>query len=394
MAVEDPGAAATGKRQYRIEAIDRLRGLVLILMVLDHVREYFSAAALQFEPTDLTRTTALLFATRWVTHLCAPTFVFLAGVSVHLMSRRRSGLDTAAIVAGRGLWLIALEFSLISFAFSFAWPFFLVQVIWAIGASLVLSAALLKVNRSALLLAGIALVIAIPMVTATLPLDLRPNDAMWKLLFQPGALGTTGMVAYPLLPWFAIFLIGLGLAPMFEAEEAVRRKRARRLGLAMLALFVVLRLSLSVGDPAPFVPRDSLTRDIEALLNVAKYPPSPMFVLVMLGCSLCLYAALERLRGRLSGILVAFGRAPFFTYVLHIFLVHGSAMIAGILLGFPASAFTNFIADTSALKAAHWGVGLPGVYAIWVATVCLLYPCARWFAGVKQRHASPWLTFL
>lgn len=391
----------TSRLPARLEFIDRLRGLVIVLMVLDHVREYWAADALLFEATDLARTTAALYATRWVTHLCAPTFVLLAGVAAYL--QRAAASDPAAasrVLARRGLWLIALELTVIGFGFDFAAPFFFFQVIWAIGLGLVLVAGLARVGPTAVLALGVVVVAGHGVLGAVRPTDVGALAPLWQLLMTPGPAPAPlpGLVVYPAVPWFGILCLGYGLGPLFTRADRERRRTLGWIAAGALALFVVLRAANGYGDPAPWTRQSTGVLTTLSFLKVSKYPPSLLFVLVTLGISLPLGLALERMRGAVGGALgrglLVFGRTPLFTYLVHVYLIHGLALAVGVAMGVPASAFTSYLSDPSRLRDAGWGVGLPAVYAIWVAVVAALYPAARWYAALKERRRAWWVHYL
>ena len=391
----DEGVSPPGSPAARVDAIDLLRGLVIVLMVLDHVREYFSASALLFEATDLARTTVPLFATRWITHLCAPTFVFLAGVGAWLQHERAAApAPVARFLLTRGLWLIALELTVISFGFEFASPFAFFQVIWAIGIGFVMLAALVRVPRVAVLSLGLAIVALHGLIPA--PAGGQPPDALRQLFLAPGAApwGLPGIVAYPALPWFGVMCLGYGFGPLFSRDDAGRRRAMLALGGAALAAFVVLRAANGFGDPAPWSAQRDGTFTALSFLKVSKYPPSLLYVLVTLGISLPLGVALERLRGLPARVLLAFGRTPLFTYLVHVYAVHGLALVAGLGFGYRASSFTHFISDPVRLRVVEWGLGLPAVYAVWLLVLAGLYPISRWYAALKAERRAWWMRYL
>ncbi|MDQ2879168.1 MAG: heparan-alpha-glucosaminide N-acetyltransferase domain-containing protein, partial [Pseudomonadota bacterium] len=290
----------------RIPMIDRLRGLMVVFMVLDHVREFMHRDALLFQPTDLDKTNAALFATRWVTHLCAPTFVLLAGVSIRLQRERAVGGLGRHLVA-RGLWLLLLEATVISFGFDLGWPFLFLQVIWAIGVGMLVMAASLRFRPALVLLVAIV---------AFFVSGLIPAGAFGPLSFllRPAPMTLVpGLVAYPLVPWVAILAIGYGAGDLFLPGAWKGRSAVRAAGVALLAAFVALRIT-GIGDPVPWEHRPTIEGSILSFLNVSKYPPSPAFVCATLGVSLTLAPLLRRLPWPLSSITDAFGRTPFFTY--------------------------------------------------------------------------------
>jgi uncharacterized membrane protein len=349
-----------------------------------------------FDPTDLSRTTPLLFATRWITHLCAPTFVFLAGVSVFLQSANgKTGAALSKFLLTRGLWLIMLELTVLAVGFTFTAPFAFLQVIWAIGTSMVLLAALVWLPRVVVLAIG-AIIVAGHQLLG--PIDASALGAwgpLWTLAFEPGpAPFMPGILIYPTIPWLGIMLLGYGLGPVFVQPERQRNRSVALLGGCALGLFVVLRLINGYGDPAPWhVQKDALFT-VLSFINVSKYPPSLFYVLLMLGVSMFLLLALQHLRGAAARVLLVFGRTPLFTYVAHIYIAHGLALAIGVATGVPASYYSNLIADPSRLVSVHWGVGLPFVYCMWALVLILLYPFSRWFADVKRRRRDWWLSYL
>jgi uncharacterized membrane protein len=376
--------------------IDMLRGLVIAIMVLDHVRDYFHVDAFSFDPTNLSRTTAILFATRWITHLCAPTFVFLAGVSIFLQrANGKTGMALSRFLLTRGLWLVILELTVLVFGFNFVWPFAFLQVIWAIGVGMILLSAAVWLPRSVVLALGAAIVAGHGLFGAVNPGALGAWGPLWTLMMKPGAAPfLPGVLLYPAIPWFGIMCLGYGLGHVFLQPSADRQRTLALLGCGALLLFVVLRAINGYGDPAPWsVQKDALFTAL-SFINVSKYPPSLFYVLITLGVSLLLLLGLQRLRGMAASVLLVFGRTSLFTYVVHIYVVHTLAMLIGMARGVPASAFVNFLSDPSRLIAAHWGLSLPAVYGLWLSILVMLYPVSRWFADVKRRQRDWWLSYL
>ena len=379
----------------RIEIIDRLRGLVIVIMMLDHVREFFAADALRFEATDLAHTSPALFATRWVTHLCAPSFVFLAGASIYL--QREAGPDRgrlARFLLARGLWLVLLEVTLVGFSLDLA-PFLLLEVIAAIGVGMVAMAALVWAPPRAVLALGVALVAGHGLFLPPPAMGGAPSPLRALLVPAPLAPLAPGFVAYPLLPWLGVMCLGYGLGVVFT-WPAERRRRALLLGgAAAVAAFLALRVVNGYGDPAPWSaqPRGAAFTAL-SFLKVSKQPPSLDFVLVTLGLSLPLGVAVERLRGRAGAMLLAFGRVPLFAFVGHLYLAHVLAMLVGVAQGVPASAFVRSITDSSRLVAAGWGFSLPAVYAWWALVVLAMWPLAAWYARAKRERPRWWMRYL
>ncbi|MDP3801417.1 DUF1624 domain-containing protein [Brevundimonas sp.] len=377
----------------RIDAIDRLRGLVIVLMVLDHVRDFFHRAAFTADPLGLESGDPALFMTRWATHLCAPTFVFLAGVSVFLQrANGKNRIDLSRFLATRGAWLILLELTIVQWGFNFGGGLFL-QVIWAIGASMLAMAALIWLPRQTLLALGAVIVAGHQLVAPIDPSDLGAFGPAWNATLEFGP-GLGGFVAYPFVPWLGVMLLGYGLGGLFQQQEGPRARTILMLAGGLLALFAVVRGINLYGDPRPWAAQPEPLWTALSFINVSKYPPSLDYVLVTLGVSLALLPGLARLGGPLASRLETFGRTPLFTYVLHVFLAHGLALAVGTAMGVPPSAFFNMLGDPGRVIQAEWGFGLAGVYVAWLAVLALLYPLSRWFEGVKRRRRDWWLGYL
>lgn len=389
-------AALTRTGALRLDAIDLLRGLVIVLMVLDHVRDYVHAPAFVFNPTDLTQTHPILFMTRWITHLCAPTFVFLAGVSIFMQrANGKSPAELSSFLLTRGLWLIVLEFTIIGFGFNWGPPLAFMQVIWAIGASMVLMALLVRLPVNAVLALGVLIVVAQQAVASMVDAQqLGEWTQAWFLTMQPGpTLFLRGFIPYPVIPWFGVMCLGYGLGFIFRQPSDQRRRSVLALALSLLAAFVVLRAINGYGDPAPWSVQSSSIMTVLSFINVSKYPPSLMYVLVTLGVSMLLFLALEKLTGPLQKFLLAFGRTPLFTYVLHIYFAHSLALLLGVLGGKPAGYYFDFLSQFGGLIEGY-GYTLPVVYLAWLAVLLMLYPLSSWFARVKRERRDWWLSYL
>lgn len=381
-----------GRRDW---ALDSTRGLIVALMALDHVRIFFSAA--QFDPTDLDSTSLGWFLTRWVTHLCAPGFFFIAGLSAALMQRRQGRRELASFLLVRGLWLILLELAVFGIAWSFnpGWLWF--GVIWGLGASMVLLAGLIFVPRSLLLIvaAGFTLLHNWLWPSGLLPATIE------ALLYSGGVadlplLGQR-LIIYPVLPWAALMAIGYAAAGwLIPARPAAGRLAAA--GAIMVAAFIVSRVA-GLGAPADsgFEPGGGI-RALLSFLNVEKYPPSLQFSLATLGVLallLALAVRFERLprAAMLLHPLQAYGRVPFFFYLIHLFLIHGLALAAAVLLGWP-TAYLFWEGIGPNLKPPEgYGFGLGGIYPTWLLVLALLYPLCAGFARLKQKHPEAWLRF-
>ena len=379
----------------RVSGIDTLRGLVIVLMVLDHVRDFFSVP---IDPLALDSGDPAPFLTRWVTHLCAPTFVFLAGVSVWLQaSNGKTKSELSRFLVTRGLWLIVLEIAVIGMGFNFGWWIFL-QVIWAIGAGMLVLAGLIWLPRWTVLGIGAAILVLHPLLTIVPVEALGPLEVLWRPLAVFGPWQTSAgfaLVAYPAIPWMGVLLLGYGLGFIFGRDPAVRTKWVLGLAIGALTSFAVLRgFNLSGVDPRPWAIQAEPLWTAFSVINVSKYPPSLAYVLVTLGLALLLYLGLERLKGPVASVLTTFGRTPLFTYLIHVWLAHGLAVAVGLAIGIPLDAFGNSILDPERLTKAGWGFGLAGVYLAWLTTLVLLYPLSRWFEGIKRRRRDWWLSYL
>jgi uncharacterized membrane protein len=386
----------------RLREIDMVRGLVIALMALDHVRDYFYAGAFTFSPLDPERTTVALYATRWITHLCAPTFVFLAGVAAFLQAAKgKQTPDLSRFLLLRGLWLVVLEMTVISFGWSFAVPYPLfLQVIWAIGCSMVALAGLVWLPRAAVLAIGIAIIAGHNLLDPLKPDQFGALAVAWKFLHEGGRVivgnAPVGFVSYPVLPWIGVMATGYGLGALFLQPPARRDRTLLVLGAAMIALFVLLRGFNLYGNPSPWVARDDLVRSAMAFLNVAKYPPSLMYVLATLGIGLVLMPLLARLSAPADRVLQVFGTVPFFFYVVHIYVVHALAIAANAALGRDVSGLFDFVVNMigGPGRYLHLGFPLVGVYVAWIVVLTLLYPLCRWWATVKTTRRDWWLSYL
>jgi uncharacterized membrane protein len=383
----------------RLREIDMMRGLVIALMALDHVRDYFYSGAFMFSAVDPDRSYAALYATRWITHLCAPTFVFLAGVAAFLqVARGKTIPQLSRFLLVRGLWLVALELTVISFAWSFAMPYPL--FLQVIGGAMVVLSALVWLPRGAVLAIGLAIVAGHNLLDPLTPDQFGAFSVAWKFLHEGGRIlvdGTpVGFVSYAVLPWVGVMALGYGLGALFLQPPAERDRTLLLAGVALIALFIVLRALNLYGDPRPWTPREELLRSAMAFLNVQKYPPSLMYVLATLGLAFLLIPLLARLRGAAARVLQDFGAVPFFFYVAHLYVVHALAIGANAALGRDVSGLFNFFVNMVRApdRYLHLGFTLGGVYVAWLVVLVLLYPLCRWWATVKRTRRDWWLSYL
>jgi uncharacterized membrane protein len=395
-ALATPAAPSRG----RLEAVDALRGLAMVLMALDHARVFFSAA--HFDLADLRRTTVPLFLTRWVTHFCAPAFIFLTGAGAYLgCARGQSRAGLARFLLARGLWLVFLELTAVHFGwfFSLSYRVFFCQVIWAIGWSMVALAGLVFLPPHWVGAIGAAVVTlhgVVDRLAAQLP---AVPQFLWRVVHDTGTRellpGHRVVSSYPVLPWLGVMALGYGFGTVLLADRSRRRAWTLGLGTVLTLAFIVLRAAGLGDEPHAWEPgRDTATSAL-SFLNCCKYPPSPLFVLMTLGPSLLALGLLDREPGPLSRLLIAFGRAPLFFYLIHIPLLHAAAAAVTYLrhgyseglLQYPLFFAARDLPD-------GYGFGLTTVYLAWVAALPPLYLACRWFARVKQRRRAWWLRYL
>jgi uncharacterized membrane protein len=382
--------SALARADTRIASIDILRGLVIVLMALDHVRDYFTNA--RFDPLDLAQTTPELYATRWITHLCAPIFVLLAGTSAYLIAQRLSRGQVSSFLAKRGLWLIVLELTVVIFAWTFRLDYpvgVFLQVIWAIGVSMLALALLVHLPIRAIAAIGLAIVFGHNLLDPIVPADLGAWAPLWTVVHEGGVVGFA-FAAYPILPWIGIMALGYVLGVVFTWDARRRGRTLAWLGAVALVLFVLLRASNLYGDPQDWTTQRSALWTFFSFMDVEKYPPSLLYTLATLGIGLLALAALERLRVPLSNALETFGRVPLFAYVLHIVIAHALAGLLALATGHGPGVITNVFFTYPPT----WGYGLGGVYVAWLVVLALLYPLCVWFAGVKRRRRDWWLAYL
>jgi uncharacterized membrane protein len=383
----------------RLPSIDIARGLVMVIMALDHTRDYLHIHAAQ-SPTDLATTTPVLFFTRWITHLCAPTFVFLSGMSAWLSLNGDAPIATSRrFLFKRGFILIAIEFTLVNFGLLFDLRFrlFLFEVIATIGSGLILVSLLSRLSPKIVLVIACVLFFGHDLIFG-IPMPANPVlGFIGSLLFGPGAFplpsGRLLVIAYPVLPWLGIMLAGFCAGRLFTLPIDKRRVLFLRLGLGVLAGFVLLRFSNWYGDPVLWAHQKSGVYTFLSFMNLNKYPPSLLFSLATLGILLLILSAAEGRDNALTRFLLVYGRVPLFYFVLHIYLIHLLMLLVVTIQGYPWSSL-----DFGPFKFGRPdGAGLPlsGVYLVWAAVVLAFYPLCRWYGSYKARHKEKtWLRYL
>jgi uncharacterized membrane protein len=388
-----------------------LRGLVMVLMALDHARYYFSGA--HVSPEDMNETHLPLFATRWVTHLCAPAFFFLTGLSIHLSRSRSTAGSNAMFAASRGAWLIVLELTVVGFAWSFNPGHSIAGVIWCLGWAMIFVGVLSLAPHVVALTIGIAMIALHNLLDPLRAADFGSAGWIWSLLHAPWVAelpwGRNFIVLFPLIPWIGVAALGYGLGPLFSRDVATRRRMLLVAGSAMLALFAVLRLTNVYGNPAQpsiggamgdFVlpPGASFEYALIGFLNVEKYPPSLQFLLMTLGVCAFLLAFFQRYDGERplgspGAVVRTFGLVPMMFYVLHLFVLHTLAWLVALISGQPHE-WLGWNGDFPVGSPPTYGFGLPAVYLATVVALAILYFPCRSFAGFKARTRSWWARYL
>jgi uncharacterized membrane protein len=395
----DPFIRPTSPR--RVPVVDLLRGLAIVLMALDHVREFLQAQ--QVNPLSVPETTPALFFTRWITHFCPSLFILLAGAAIALgLDSRRSRARQSQFLLVRGLWLIVLELTAVHLGWQFNFHFLsaLGQVIWVIGWSMIGMAGLIWLPVWLVTAIGLALILGHNAFDAVPPEAFGSFDWLWKFLHAGGGISGEPLkglafyvhIAYPLIPWVGVMAAGFGFGRLLRWDSPARARTIFAIGLLMIALFAVLRGGNIYGDPSPWTPQTDPVRTLLAILNCQKYPPSLAYLLMTLGPMLAAWPLWERWHGKFAHFLVVFGRVPLFFYVLHLFVIHALAMVI-------VYAQTGSIPDWLwAFPPGHAGPGagvdLPALYVIWAGVVAFHYPICRWYGALKARHPNSLLRFL
>lgn len=380
----------------RIASIDMLRGLVMILMALDHVRDYFSADAFLFEPNDLTQTSGAIFWTRFITHYCAPVFVFLAGTSAFFVGQRRDKNSLAKWLIKRGLWLIIVEFTIIKFAWFFKLDFSILQflVIWILGICMIFLAGFIYLPKKLTLAICFIGIFGHNLLDGFNPTG-EITSFIWSFLHQFSIMeygNITYMTVYLIIPWIFVIPLGYYLGELYlpKIEPLFRRKKLRQWGLGMVLLFLILRFLNIYGDPVPWSTQNSLGFTVMSFFNVSKYPPSLLYLLITLGPSLIFLSLAEKWKGSFFDKMVVIGRVPMFFYVIHIYLIHILALFAAMATGFKASDMVIDLWINMSPELTGYGFSLGAVYLIWLVIILGLYPLCNSYNNYKNKHRDKW----
>lgn len=388
--------------QNRIYSIDLLRGIIMVIMALDHTRDFFLAEALIADPTAVDKTSPLLFFTRWITHLCAPGFVFLAGTSAFISGANKTKHELSRFLLTRGLWLIVLEIVVLRafFFFNFYYDVTFLTVLWVIGWCMIFLAGLIYLPWKCNLVIGFCIVFFHDAVGL---IAVEPNQlfyAPWIVLMRTGFLPITPehafVISYPIIPWLGIMLLGFSAGTLFTDCDAATRKRwLIRSGMVAIVLFMVFRFINFYGDPAPWQTQPNSFFTFLSFINTTKYPVSLHFTLMTIGPLLLILGALDNVNiGRLA-FFNTYGKVPLFYFLLHFFVIHIVALTAFIIkTGTSLSEIDFHFAKSFGGITPGIGHSLGGTYVAWICIVLILYPACKWYGRYKQIHAYGWLRYL
>ncbi len=396
---ERPAADVVGARP-RVESVDVVRGTIMIIMALDHVRDFFGSLAAN--PTDLATTTAPLFFTRWITHICAPVFFLLTGTGAYLGLRRRTRGELSRFLLTRGLWLIVLELVVVRFVmqFNFDYRVTVLTVLWALGWSMVLLSALVYLPTAVVTTIGVVMIATHNLLDPITAASLGALGPLWSILHAPGFIlsGPDRVVfeAYPLIPWVGVAAAGYGLGAIYAWDAERRRAFLLRIGLGLTAAFVMLRAMNIYGDPVPWSEQKSPVFTVLSFLNTNKYPPSFLFLLMTSGPALLLLRWVDARTPTFLTPARIIGKVPLFYFIGHFLVIH----LLAVVVCYVRYGDASFMFESPNLgqfpitQPPGWPSSLPIVYLIWIGVVVAMYPLCRWFAGVKQRKPDGWLSYL
>lgn len=382
----------------RFQSIDLLRGLVMVIMALDHTRDFFHREAFTGSPLDPATTTPVLYFTRWITHFCAPLFVFLSGLSAWLQSSRKTTKELSRFLITRGLWLVFLEFTVMTFGLigDIRFGLFTLQTIWSIGISMIILGLMIWLPFKAILITGLVIVLGHNAMDFAEKAWNGNVPLWWSFLHRtrvvPLGGGFSIGIFYPFLSWAGLMMLGYCAGKLFTDMDAVRRKRILiSTGIGALLLFLILRAINIYGDPLTWSKQDGTMRTFFSFMNVQKYPPSLLFMCATIGPALLFLSTIKDTNSRISKIIMVYGRVPLFYFVVHFYLLHiatavfflsrGHTLAEGIN-GLPRFPF-RFVMPGE-------GFSLGGVYIAWLITVIIMYPLCKWFDQYKRNHKDKW----
>jgi uncharacterized membrane protein len=387
---------------YRIESIDLLRGFVMIVMALDHVRDFFHITSWTDDPLNMATTTPALFLTRWITHFCAPVFVFLAGTSGWFQHQRKSTKELSRFLITRGLWLVLVEVLIINFAFSFDpnYSFIGLQTIWSIGISMIILGLAIWLPFPIILALGLLIVLGHNSLDFYEARHVPPYGFIYSLLHHQGGFPLWGnhvlFIMYPFLPWAGLMMLGYCFGKLFTSYSGAQRARVLTLlGTGIILFFIALRTINIYGNPEPWTVQKNQLFTFLSFIDTHKYPPSLLYMCMTIGPAILFVAWAGHIKNSFTRFVTVFGRVPFFYYVLHFFLIHIISSLFFLSRGHTvaegmqgaAKGLPNFVAPTE-------GYSLWVVYAVWIFVILSLYPLCKWFSEYKKTHSQWWLSYL
>jgi len=395
----------------RIQSIDVLRGIVMVIMALDHVRDFFfkadvsgGGASVALDPTNLATTTPALFFTRWITHFCAPTFLFLSGTSVFLMGQTKTKSELSLFLIKRGFWLVLVELFIITLAWTFN-PFynlFILQVIWAIGISMILFGLIIQLPFWFIFFLGFVIVFGHNLLDYPgINKNLKGGWLADLVYFSNFSVYTISknhlfLIVYAFLPWWGVMMLGYCFGKLYgKTFDAMRRRKMLlMMGTGLIFLFIIIRLLKGYGDPFPMSqqPRGTVFT-VLSFFNVNKYPPSLAFLSMTLGAAMLLLMFLENIRNNVTDFFRIYGRVPMLYYILHLYIIHAVAVIVFFAQGFSTSEIVTKN-NPFLFKPPGFGFGLVGVYAVWLFVFLVLYPVCRKYDRYKSTHRQWWVSYL
>jgi len=394
----------TQVKSKRIESIDILRGVVMIIMALDHTRDYFHYGSFYADPTNLDTTTPFLFFTRFITHYCAPVFVFLAGTSAFLYGSKKTKPELFKFLFTRGIWLIILEIVVnnLIWTFDLTYSVIFLQVIWAIGLSMVVLSFLIYLPKKIMLALGIILVAGHNLLDGIVMQGDSLKSVIWYILHQQnmipiGQNGNSIGFWYPIIPWIGLITLGYCFGRLYTRDfnTEIRKKWLLLIGLGSIALFFILRGINIYGDLVPWSTQKDLTYTILSFFNVSKYPPSLDFLLITIGPALLFLYGIETIKNKLTNFFLAFGRVPLFFYFLHVFVIHVFAIIGMLIFGGNWQDMIITLEGFNNAKLATYGYSLFVVYIVWIGIILLLYPfCKKYMIYKANNKDKWWLSYL
>jgi uncharacterized membrane protein len=385
-------------KSKRITSIDLLRGFIMIIMALDHVRDYFHADAFLYDPLDLNKTSVLLYFTRWITHFCAPIFILLAGTSAFLSGQRKTKKELAGFLVKRGIWLVILEQTIVNFSwfFNIHFTFFILGVIWVLGLGMICLAGLIFLPRKIILGIGLIMVFGHNLLDSVHFNGHNLTGFLWGMIHERKnfAIGQVFVgEGYQVIPWVGVMALGYCLGSIFANgfDMARRKKILLQLGIGSLVLFVIIRSVNVYGNLSPWTSQHSPVLTFLSFINISKYPPSLDYLLITEGFAFIFLALTENISNSISKIISVYGRVPMFYYILHIYMIHLFAMLLAVFQGHPwtdMTAFTGWVDGMPNLKG--YGLSLGWVYVVWISVVIILYPLCKKYDRYKTLNKNKW----